>query len=410
MWDTIWTNADLATMAGGAPYGAIPDGAIAAADGRIAWVGPHAALPDAPERLARTVRDAGSRWITPGLIDCHTHAIFAGNRILDFEMALGGAGRQEIIAAGGGIQSTVRNTRAAGEDELFVGARRRLKLLMAEGVTTVEIKSGYGLDIDTEAKQLRVARELGRRLPVTVRTTFLGAHQVAPEYAGRADDYIDWVARVSLPAAARQGLVDMVDGTLEPGHFTPPQIERLFAAAHALGLPVKAHTDQYSDGGGGAVVARNGGLSADHLEYVSRESVAAMAASGTVAVMLPGANYTVREKRVPPIAWFREAGVPMAVATNCNPGTSPATSILMMLNMAATLFRMTPEEALAGVTRNAARALGLVADCGTLEVGKAADLVLWDIERPGELAYRIGWNPCHQVIKAGAVVHTAAAI
>lgn len=407
MWDAIWIDANLATMAGREPYGAIDDGAIAVVDSRIAWLGRRSDLPGPAESLARTVHHGGGRWITPGLIDCHTHAIFAGNRTRDFEMGIAGASPQQIAAAGGGIRFTVAETRGASEEALFAGARRRLRLLMAEGVTTIEVKSGYGLDVDGEIKLLRVARALGEALPLTVRTSFLGAHDLAPEYAGRPDDYIDFVGRISLPAAARLGLVDMVDGTLERGFFNADQIERLFAAANALGLPVRAHTDQYSAGGGAEVVARNGGLSADHLEYVSREGVRAMAAAGTVAVMLPGANYTVREKQIPPIGWFREEGVPMAVATNCNPGTSPATSILMMLNMACTLFRMTAEEALAGATRNAAKALGLSADRGTLELGKVADFVLWDIDLPGELAYRIGYNPCHQVVRAGAVIHTA---
>ncbi|MGE0723239.1 MAG: imidazolonepropionase [Alphaproteobacteria bacterium] len=407
MWDAIWTGGNVATMAGRKPYGVIEDGAIAVTDGRIAWIGPRDALPGRAEDLARVVHDARGRWITPGLIDCHTHAIFAGNRTRDFERGIAGASPQEIAASGGGIRFTVAETRGASEAALFEGARRRLRLLMAEGVTTFEVKSGYGLDVDGEIKLLQVARALGAALPVTIRTSFLGAHDLAPEFAGRADDYIDFVARVSLPAAARQGLVDMVDATLEAGFFTAPQIERLFASAKALGLPVRAHTDQYSAGGGAEVVARSGGLSADHLEYVSRPGVRAMAEAGTVAVMLPGANYTVREQQIPPIDWFREDGVPMAVATNCNPGTSPATSILMMLNMACTLFRMTPEEALAGATRNAALALGLQADRGTLEVGKAADLVVWSIDSPGELAYRIGYNPCHHVVRAGAVIHTA---
>lgn len=408
MWDAIWIDANLATMAGTASYGAVEDGAVAVERGRIAWVGSRAALPDAPERLARSVHSASGRWITPGLIDCHSHPIYAGERSRDFEMAIAGAGYHDIVAAGGGIVSTVRKTRLASEDELFAGARHRLKLLMAEGVTTTELKSGYGLDVDTEVKQLRVARELGRQLPLRIATTFLGAHAVAPEYEGRPDDYIDFVADVALPTAAREGLVDAVDTALESVSFTAPQVERLFAAAKALGLPVKAHTDQYGPNGGAGIIARQGALSADHLEYASREDVAAMAESGTVAVMLPGANYTVREKRIPPIDWFRDAGVPMAVATNCNPGTSPATSILMMLNMASTLFLMTPEEALAGVTRNAALALGLGGECGTLEAGKAADFVLWSIGRPAELAYRIGYNPCHSVVKAGAVVRVAA--
>ena len=408
MWDAIWIDAHLATMAGSVPYGTIERGALGIENGCIAWVGPAAALPDRPERLARRVESVGGGWITPGLIDCHTHPIYAGDRSADFEMALRGASYRDIVAAGGGILSTVRKTRAASDEELFAGARRRIKLLLAEGVTTIEVKSGYGLDRDTEVRLLRIARELGRQLPVRVVTTFLGAHDVAPEFAGRADNYVEFICRTSLPAVAHEGLADMVDGALEAVSFTTPQMEKVFHAAKALGLPVRAHTDQYSAGGGAEVVARHGGLSADHLEYVSPAGIAAMAESGTVAVMLPGANYTVREKCTPPIDLFRQAGVAMAVATNCNPGTSPTTSILLMLNMASTLFRMTPEEALAGVTRNAARALGLSARCGTLETGKDADFVVWEIGRPAELAYRIGYNPCRAVVRGGAVVHTAA--
>ena len=406
MLDAIWIDANLATMAGRMPYGAIEGGAIGIGGRRIAWVGPQAALPDHPERIAHAVYSAKGGWITPGLIDCHTHIVFAGDRSRDFEMSLEGAA-QAAIAAEGGILSTVRATRAASPEDLFAGATKRLRRLMAEGVTTIEIKSGYGLDVEVESKMLRVARELGERHPVRVATTFLGAHDVPPEFAGRADAYIDFLIETSLPAIAREGLADMVDAALESISFTAPQVERLFAAAKAFGLPVRAHTDQYSDGGGAEVVAHLGGLSADHLEYAARAGVGAMAEAGTVGVMLPGANYTVREKCVPPIAWFREAGVPMAVATNCNPGTSPTTSILMMLNMASTLFRMTPEEGLAGVTRNAAKAIGLLAECGTLEVGKAADFVEWDIGRPAELAYRIGYNPCRRVVKDGAVVQVA---
>jgi len=401
-WDALWIDARLATMAA-AGYGAVEDGALAISDGHIAWLGRRADLADRPERLARAVHEAGGRWITPGLIDCHTHIVYGGDRAGEFEQRLNGATYEEIARAGGGIRSTVAATRAASLDELVASARRRLRPLLAEGVTTIEVKSGYGLEREAEIKMLRAARALGTVEPVTVRTTFLGAHALPVEYAGRADAYIDQLCADALPAAASQGLVDAVDAFCETIGFTPAQTERMFEAAKQLGLPVKLHAEQLSDQGGAALAARHGALSADHLEHVSEAGVAAMAASGTVAVLLPGAFYFLRETKLPPIDLLRRHGVPIAIATDCNPGSSPATSLLLMLNMACTLFRMTPEEALAGVTRHAARALGLQASHGTLEPGKVADFVLWDVARPAELAYRIGFNPCAQVVRGGRI-------
>lgn len=404
MWDALYLDADLATMApGGAPYGAIADGAMGVQDGRIAWVGKRADLPGPAEKLARAVVECGGGWITPGLIDCHTHLVHGGDRAREFEMRLEGASYAEISRAGGGIVSTVAATRAADEEALFETSARRLKALLAEGVTVVEIKSGYGLDIETELKQLRVARRLGEQFGVTVRTSFLGAHAVPPEFEGRADAYIDFVCEESLPAAAQAGLADAVDGFCETIAFTPEQIARVFDAARALGLPVKLHADQLSDFGGAALAAGYGALSADHLEYTSEAGVKAIAEAGTVAVLLPGAFYTLRETQSPPVELFRRHGVAMAIATDGNPGSSPASSILLMLNMACTLFRMTPEEALAGVTRHAARALGLQATHGVLAEGMAADFCVWDIAAPAELAYRIGFNPLAQKIKGGDI-------
>ncbi len=402
MWDAIWTNGRLATMSGGASYGAIEYGAIAVADGRIAWVGPRAELPGAPESLARDVHDLESRWLTPGLIDCHTHLVYGGDRAAEFEQRLKGASYAEIAQAGGGIVSTVAATRAASEDDLLHAARPRLDALLAEGVTTVEIKSGYGLDLENELKQLRVARALGAALPVTVKTTFLGTHALPPEFAERAEDYIDAVVAM-LPEVAASGLADAVDAFCETIAFSPEQTARVFEAARAQGLPVKLHADQLSDLGGAALAARYSALSADHLEFTGADGVAAMAAAGTVAVILPGAFYVLRETQVPPVEAFRGAGVPIALATDCNPGSAPVTSLLLMLNMGCTLFRLTPEEALAGVTRHAAIALGLGASHGTLEAGKAADFAVWNIERPAELAYRIGFNPLAYTVKAGVV-------
>ena len=401
-WDSLWTNARLATMiAGGAAYGAIERGALAVGGGRIAWAGPMA---DIEGVSADEVHDAGGRWITPGLIDCHSHMVYGGGRAAEFELRLEGASYAEIARAGGGIAATVAATRAADGDALYASAKQRIAGLMAEGVTTIEIKSGYGLDLETEAKMLRVARRLGDTLPITVRTSFLGAHAVAPEFRGRSGDYIDFVCHEVMPAVHGEGLVDAVDAFCETIGFTCEETERVFAAAKRLGLPVKLHAEQLSDQGGAALAARHGALSADHLEYLNDDGVAAMAGSGTVAVLLPGAFYFLRETKLPPLEALRAAHVPLAIATDSNPGSSPVTSILLMLNMACTLFRMTPEEALAGVTRNAARALGLARSHGTLEAGKAADFVLWDIERPAKLSYRIGANPIHRVIKGGRIV------
>jgi imidazolonepropionase len=400
-WDHLWVNLRLATMApGGAPYGAIADGALAITGDRIEFVGRRDALPGAPDRLADQVHDGGGRWMTPGLIDCHTHLVFAGLRAREFEQRLEGASYAEIARQGGGIVATVAATRAADDAALLAASLPRLDCFLREGVTTIEIKSGYGLDTASELKMLRVARRLGAIRPVTVATSFLGAHALPVEYAGRQGAYVDLVCDEMLPAVAGSGLADAVDAFCETIGFTPDETSRIFTAAGGLGLKVKLHADQLSDLGGAGLAARFGALSADHLEYTSAASVRAMAASGTVAVLLPGANYFLREKQMPPVAAFREAGVPIAIASNCNPGSAPVLSLLLMLSMAATLFRLTPEEALAGVTRNAARALGL-ADRGILAPGLRADLALWDIAEPAELAYWIGRNPCHGVVQGG---------
>lgn len=399
--EELWLNARLATMVpGGEPYGAVPDGALAVSGGKILYAGPRNRLPDA-FRAATRIRDTGGAWITPGLIDCHTHLVYGGSRAGEFELRLKGATYEAIARAGGGILSTVKATRETDEETLLEQSARRLKPLLAEGVTVVEIKSGYGLDLETELRMLRVARRLGEEYPVTVRTTFLGAHVLPPEYGERTDAYIEWVCREILPRAVEEGLADAVDGFCETLAFTPAQIERVFETARKLGLPVKLHAEQLSDQGGAVLAARYHALSADHLEYASEEGVRAMAGAGTAAVLLPGAFYFLRETRLPPVDRLRRHGVPMAVATDMNPGSSPAGSLLLMLNMACTLFRLTPEEALAGVTRNAARALGLAGRRGTLEADKDADFVLWDIEEPAELAYRFGFNPCAGVVKAG---------
>lgn len=397
-WDTLFTDCHAATMTADGTYGAIEDAAIAASNGRIAWIGPRR---DLPAQSAVRPQSLGRRWVTPGLVDFHTHLVFGGDRAGEFELRLEGAGYEEIARAGGGILSTVRDTRAASEDELYADAARRLGGLLAEGVTTVEIKSGYGLDTDNELKMLRVARRLGETLPVTVRATCLAAHAIPPEYTGRADDYIGLVCEEILPAAAEAGLADAADAFCERIAFSLGQTERVFRAARDLGLPLRLHAEQLSDQGGAGLAARYGALSADHLEYLSDSGVRAMAAAGTVAGILPGAFYTLRETRRPPIESLRAHGVPMALGTDANPGSSPALSLLLMLNMACTLFRLTPEEALAGVTVNGARALGLADECGTLETGKRADLAVWDIERPAELAYWLGGNPCAGVVRGG---------
>lgn len=395
----LWTHARVATMDPGAavPYGLVEDGALAVEDGRIAWVGPRAGLP-AQFRGARQ-HDAGGLLITPGLIDCHTHLVYGGNRAAEFEARLNGASYEAIARAGGGIVSTVRATRDAGESALLAQGRRRLRELLAEGVTTIEIKSGYGLSLEAEAKCLRVARELGRQERVSVCTTFLGAHALPPEFQGRADAYVDEVCRM-MGELHRAGLVDAVDAFCETIGFSPAQTRRVFDAARGLGLPVKLHAEQLSDSGGAALAAEYGALSCDHLEWLGEEGARAMARAGTVAVLLPGAFFFLRETRLPPVALLRELGVRLAVATDCNPGTSPCTSLLLMLNMACTLFRLTPEEALAGVTRHAAAALGL-ADRGVLAPGQRADFALWDVEHPAELSYAMGARPCRATYVEG---------
>lgn len=395
----LWRNARLATMAE-AGLGIVEKGAIAARDGVIVYAGPEADMPSALAQGSETTNCEG-RWITPGLIDCHTHLVHAGNRANEFEMRLAGATYEEVARAGGGIVSSVKSLRAASEDELVAQTLPRLDALMAEGVTTVEVKSGYGLDLGNEQKSLRAARRLDKERPVTVRTTFLGAHALPPEAQGDKDAFVDLVANTILPAIAAEGLADAVDGFCEGIAFSPEQIARVFDKARALGLPVKLHADQLSNLHGAELAARYGALSADHLEYTDEAGAVAMAKAGTVATILPGAYYFIRETKKPPIGLFRQHGVKMAVATDNNPGTSPLTSLLLTMNMAATLFGLTVEECLAGTTREAARALGLLGQTGSLEAGKSADLAIWNIERPAELVYRMGFNPLHARIWRG---------
>ncbi|MER9406023.1 imidazolonepropionase [Mesorhizobium caraganae] len=395
----LWRNARLATMVE-AGLGIVEKGAIAARDGVIVYAGPEADMPSASSQGAE-VADCEGRWITPGLIDCHTHLVHAGNRANEFEMRLAGATYEEVARAGGGIVSSVKSLRAASEDELVAQTLPRLDALMAEGVTTVEVKSGYGLDLENEQKSLRAARRLDKERPVTVRATFLGAHALPPEAKGDKDAFVDLVANTILPAIAAEGLADAVDGFCEGIAFSPEQIARVFDKARALGLPVKLHADQLSNLHGAELAARYGALSADHLEYTDDAGAAAMAKAGTVATILPGAYYFIRETKKPPIGLFRQHGIKMAVATDNNPGTSPLTSLLLTMNMAATLFGLTVEECLAGTTREAARALGLLGQTGTLEAGKSADLAIWNIERPAELVYRMGFNPLHARIWRG---------
>jgi imidazolonepropionase len=395
---TLWRHARIATMHGPAPWGWIERGAMLADGERITWVGADNAVP----RDAAPVReiDLQGALVTPGLIDAHTHLVYGGDRAAEFELRLQGASYEQIARAGGGIASTVAATRAASDDALFASAARRARALMAEGVATVEIKSGYGLSQQHEARCLAVARRLGRELPLAVRTTSLGAHALPPEYAGRADAYVD-AAAGWLGDQKAQGLVDAVDAFCDTIGFSPAQTRRMFDAARALGLPVKLHAEQLSNQHGAALAAEYGALSCDHLEHLDAAGIAAMRSSGTVAVLLPGAFYFLRETKLPPVQALRDAGVPMAIATDHNPGSSPALSLLLMLNMACTLFRLTPEEALAGVTVHAARALGL-ADRGALAVGLRADFAVWDAEHPRELAYRFGVNPLRQRVFCGA--------
>jgi imidazolonepropionase len=397
----LWRNARLATLAEGKEgLGIVENGAIVSSHGRIVYAGSEVEMPAALLAGSEQI-DCEGRWITPGLIDCHTHLVHAGNRANEFEMRLAGATYEEVARAGGGIVSSVKALRAASEDLLVAESLPRLDALIAEGVTTVEIKSGYGLDLENESKSLAAARRLGEQRPVTVRTTFLGAHALPPEANGDKGAYIAKVVDEMLPAIAATGLADAVDGFCEGIAFSTDEISRVFTAARALGLPVKLHADQLSNLHGAELAASFGALSADHLEYTDEQGAAAMAKAGSVAVMLPGAYYFIRETKKPPIELFRRNGVRMAVATDNNPGTSPLTSLLLTMNMAATLFGMTVDECIAGTTREAARALGLLGETGTLEAGKWADLAIWDVERPAELVYRMGYNPLHRRVWRG---------
>ena len=399
-FDRIWHNARLVTMREDLPdLGVIERGLIAARDGRIVFAGARSDVPSDAEAAERI--DCAGRWVTPGLVDCHTHLVFGGNRAHEFELRLKGASYEEIARAGGGIVSTVAATRGASEAELVADALPRLDALIGEGTTTVEIKSGYGLNTETEMRQLSAARSLGRSRTVAIQTSFLGAHALPPEAGGDKDRYIDLVCREMLPAMARAGLADAVDAFMEGIAFSRDQTVRVFQAAKAQGLPVKLHADQLSNLGGAALAAEFSALSADHLEHTDPAGVAAMAEAGTVAVLLPGAFYFIRETQKPPIELFRAHGVNMALATDCNPGSSPLTSLLLAMNMGATLFRMTVAECLAGVTREGARALGILGETGTLERGKCCDLAVWDIDRPAELVYRIGFNPLHSRVWRG---------
>jgi imidazolonepropionase len=402
-WELLLTDARIATLRSGVgPYGIIEAAALAIADGRIAWLGPQK---DLPKLKAKESRSVNGRWLTPALIDCHTHLAFAGNRAAEFAKRLAGASYEEIAREGGGILSTVRATRAATDAELLEQTHRRLMALKSEGVATVEIKSGYGLDVDNELRLLRLARAAGAAAGVAVSTTFLGAHTVPSEYRGRTDDYLDLVCDEMLPAVAEHRLADAVDAYCENIAFSAAQTSRVFETARSLGLPVKLHADQLSDGGGAKLAASFGALSADHLEYTSSAGVQALAQAGTVAVLLPGAYLTLRETHLPPLQSLREHGIAIAIATDCNPGTSPVCSLLSTMNLATNLFRLTPEECLAGVTRNAAKALGMSADRGTLEPGKRADIAIWDIDHPQELSYWLGLNRLSRLMLSGIETH-----
>ena len=409
MWDALWVNAPLATMAGDAPFGLIGDGAVGCEGGKIAWVGARAALPGEAKSLAHRVHDCNGHLLTPGLIDPHTHIVYGGDGVTDFELLTQGGTRDAMIAAGGGVPGLVRKTRAASEEELYAVSEKRVKQLMAHGVTTMESKSGAGLDLDTELRSMRISRQLGRNLPLTVASTFLGAHAVGPEFKGRQDDYVEFLCRTVLPAAIREGLVDAVDGFCDPTGFNHAQITKLFEAAAANGLPVKLHAEQYRDYRAADLVAKFRGLSADHLEFASEDTIRALAESGVVGTLLPGAHFTMGETHRPQVKLMRQYKLPMALATNSNPVSSNTMSPPMMMNMACRLFGLTTEEALAAFTRVSARALGLK-DRGTLEAGKVADLALWDARYPGELSAAIAQNPCLAVVKGGAVVYEAAPI
>ena len=396
----LLTNVSVATMdLGSSPYGLINDAAIAIENGAIAWVGPRNAVPEVWRSVAAL--DLGGRLITPAFIDCHTHLVFGGNRAREFEMRLEGASYEDIARAGGGILSTVKATRACSEDDLVQDALQRLDILLGEGVRTIEIKSGYGLAIADEIKMLRAAKRLSELRGIRVRTTYLAAHALPPEYKGRSEAFVDEVVLPGMDAAHAEGLIDAVDVFCERIAFSIEETRAIFEHARRRGLPVKIHAEQLSNLGGAKLAASFGALSADHLEYLDEDGAGALAKAGTVAVLLPGAFYTLRETQAPPVSALRDAGVPIAIATDCNPGSSPLTSLLLAMNMACTLFRLTPEEALAGVTRNAAKALGLEADIGTISPGKRAELAVWNVAEPAELSYRIGFNPLHQVIIGG---------
>ena len=401
-WDQVWVGADIATMVPGAnAYGALSNAALATRGERIAWIGPAAVAARISAERRIPVHDVTGRWMTPGLIDCHTHLVFGGNRVAEFEQRLLGASYEQIAAAGGGIQSTVRATRAAAPAALRAAAAARARRLMAEGVTTIEIKSGYGLSFAAERGMLAIARALEDDLPVTVRTTYLGLHALPAEYRDDRRGFIDAASGPWMREIAAAGLADAVDAFCESIAFTVEETDRFFSAAGRLGLPIHVHAGQLSDIGAAQMAAGHRALSADHLEFLDAAGIAALAASGTVAVLLPCAYFTLRQDHPPPVAALRAAGVPIAVASDCNPGTSPCTSLLLALAMACTVFGLTPEEALRGATRNAALALGLGADRGTLEVGKRADFALWAIDRPAELCYSLGANPCVGVVHRG---------
>jgi imidazolonepropionase len=395
-FSTLFRNAQIATMTPGKSYGLIENGAVVISADRIKWVGAEKELPD--EFAGLQGKNLEGRLVTPALIDCHTHLVYGGSRSTEFELRLNGASYEEIARNGGGILSTVTATRNASEDELLAQSLPRLDAFLAEGVATIEIKSGYGLDIETEIKMLRVARQLGKERSVRVKTSFLGAHAIPPEFSGKADAYIDFVCEEVLPAVHYENLADAVDGFCENIAFSPNQISRVFEKAKSFGLPVKLHAEQLSNLGGARLAAKYGALSADHLEFLDQTGVEVMGESGTVAVLLPGAFYTLRETQLPPLDSLRKAEVPIAIATDCNPGSSPLTSILLCMNMACTLFRMTPEEALCGVTIIAAQALGIGDEVGTIEVGKKAELAVWNVDQPAELAYRVGFNPLEEMV------------
>jgi imidazolonepropionase len=403
-WDDVWTGAHIATMSGGADaYGALRDAALAVKDGRIAWIGPAAEAATHAARHGIRLHDAAGLWMTPGLIDCHTHLVYGGNRVAEFEQRLNGVSYEQIAAAGGGIQATVRDTRAATFDALLSASADRARRLMAEGVTTIEVKSGYGLELTAERCLLEVARALESSLPISIKATYLGLHALPAEYRGDRQAFVDAVSGPWLESLVELELVDAVDAFCENIAFSVSETAQFLQAAQKWRLPIHVHAGQLSDMGAAELAARFGALSADHLEYLSTEGVHRLAAAGTVAVMLPGAYFTLRQSHAPPVEQLRKAGVPLAVATDCNPGTSPCTSLLLAMNMACTMFGLTPLEALDGVTRQAARALGLYGDRGTLEVGKRADFALWRIERPAELCYGLGANPCAGTVYSGTL-------